>query len=385
MNASRNHEIVEVSLESFSRTEDLGRYWTDLERRSNHSLFQSWGWVGTWLRALPEGLEARIAVARVEGEVWGLAVLYQRTSTRYGFLNSHGLFLNETGDPALDCLTVEYNGFLADVRAPRMIIQATIRHLVGAQRGWDELFLSGVDASYKSFAEDSGLTIHLRGLSPCDYVDFCKVRESGGDYLATLSSNTRSQLRRTMRRYEKIGEVTCHMAVTLEQALEQFNKLKGLHQKYWKSRGQPGAFANPMFEKFHTALIVDRFSEGEIQLVSLRAGQTEIGYLYNLHKNGHVYAYQRGFNYSLDRKLKPGLLSHYLALEQQMKQGATMYDFMAGEGQHKRSLSTDRRQLLWLTARRKCFKFALEDVARNLKRKMSGDKDEVISENQTGC
>ena len=125
-----------------------------------------------------------------------------------------------------------------------------------------------------------------------------------------------------------------------------------------------------MFEDFHRTLIRDRFAAGEIQLLRVAAGGAPIGYLYNFVHDGHVYAYQSGFRYDDDPKLKPGLVTHAMAIEHNLRAGARVYDFMAGEGQHKASLGTGSSELFWLVLQRDRLRFRVEDGLRKVKQRM---------------
>ena len=52
--------------------------------------------------------------ARAHGETVSLALLgANETRRRRGLVRSRGLYLNETGDPRFDALTIEHNGILA--------------------------------------------------------------------------------------------------------------------------------------------------------------------------------------------------------------------------------------------------------------------------------
>lgn len=367
-----NRSSFQVALEEVNDLEYLGRKWRDLEGRSEPSIFQSWGWIGTWLRMLPPSLVPRILVVEVENRIAGLAVVFFRVTRRHSWLRSRGVYLNETGNSSYDALTIEYNGILAEKTAAAGVIAAALEFLVEQKTDWDELFVSGVDARYQSYIRDASLSMHLISRQPCAYVDLDAVRESGGDYLACLSRNTRSQLRRALRRYNEIGETAIVAASDSTGALQYFSEMKSLHQDYWIGRGQPGSFNNPFFETFHRAFIEDRFADGEIEMLRVNAGKTVVGYLYNFRHNGFVYAYQSGFNYTGGNVLKPGIVSHYLAVQRNLERGESGYDFMAGEAQHKKSLGTHQRELLWLSARRDRVKYQVEDMARWIKSRMCG-------------
>jgi CelD/BcsL family acetyltransferase involved in cellulose biosynthesis len=99
--------------------------------------------------------------------------------------------------------------------------------------------------------------------------------------------------------------------------------------------------------------VAARFGAGEIQLLRLRAGgQREVGYLYNFVRRGVVHAYQSGFRYNPDPRLKPGLVSHALAIEHNLATGARLYEFMAGASRYKASLGTLSGEMAWLVLQR---------------------------------
>ena len=142
--------------------------------------------------------------------------------------------------------------------------------------------------------------------------------------------------------------MTLRSAESVEEALAMLDRLKALHQTSWRRRGQPGCFAAPWFESFHRDLIRARFSSGEIQLLAAAAGDRPIGYLYNFAHGDRVYAYQSGFDYVADGRLKPGLVTHALAIEQATRAGFATYDFMAGENRLKASFASHWTEMVWL-------------------------------------
>ena len=366
---------IDFSLVPLADRDGLEGAWLELERRARPSLFQSWSWIGSWLAAIPDDVGLYLLTGRIEGAVCALAVFSSATRHRHGWLRSDGLFLNEAGRPDLDALTIEYNGILADeALAPDATLQA-LRFLVTdppAGPGWDEIYLSGVDEALADKVAAAGLLPHLLADKPCDYVDLEAVRASGKGYLEGRSKNSRYQIRRALRRYEDRGALTLSVPSTLKEALEVFAELKALHQSYWTGRGETGSFANPFFEEFHRLFIERRFAAGEVELLRASAGDETIGCLYNFRYGGRVYGYQSGFAYEEDPALKPGLVSHYLAIERNLADGAAVYDFMAGFGQHKRSLGTDRRQMVWLSGQRPRVKYRLERALRCAKNLLKG-------------
>ncbi len=368
---------LSARLEPISRLTELERLWQDLERRSAGSFFQSWAWIGCWLRHLPPDLAPRALVVSVGERVVGLGVLIARREQRHGWLRTTMLHLNEAGDDRIDPIAIEYNGILVD-RAIGMtdVARAGLAWLVAHEPGWDELSLRGLDngsaQALARVAADIGLGVRVRADDRCDYVDLSELRRAGFDHLGALSRNTRYQVRRAMRLYEASGPLSIRAASNTEEALGFLDELRGLHQASWVRRGQAGAFANDFYDRFHRELVATRFDAGETQLLRISAGPRVIGYLYNLVKDGKVHAYQSGFDFGSDTRLKPGLVSHSLAIEYNRKAGARLYDFMAGASQYKMSLGTHVDRMIWLVFYRKHLMLRLENTLRTMKARITG-------------
>ena len=364
---------LRVVCEAASPPHAIETAWRDLERRSHCSFFQSWGWIGCWLNLLPQGLNPRALIVSAGSNVVGLGIVVANQELRHGFLRSRVLHLSETGDLRFDRIGIEYNGLLAEWPDADSVLSTCLAWLKETDPSWDEVNVGGLDpAGARAWADCAralGLRVVIRDKRRYDYVDLESLRVGGTDYLARLSRNTRHQIRRALRLYAARGPLAIEVARDIGQALDFLAQLKRLHQAYWTGRGLPGAFANPFFEQFHRDLIEMRFEAGEIQLIRVSVGEKAIGSLYNFAKDGRVYAYQSGFEYDQDPKLKPGLVSHYLAIEHNIRAGAKIYDFMAGDGRHKRSLGTDFGHLTWLVLQRKRAIFRLENAFRSLSRR----------------
>jgi CelD/BcsL family acetyltransferase involved in cellulose biosynthesis len=316
----------------------LGAEWRALEARSEGSFFRSWTWVG----CLAAARFADPVLLRAErgGATVGLALCNRR----------HGaLWLGESGDPAWDAVYVEHNGPLL-ARGAEGLLPACIGTLLGA--GWRgrRLRLSGVDAAHLAAARSVG-AVRLRRRDPAPWLDFSALGQGDGALLAGLSANARYQLRRSDRAYAAAGPIRVERAATPAEAAAFLDALAALHQATWTARNQPGAFANPLFFRFHRALVARALPRGEVDLLRIAAGGTTIGYLYNFRHQGRVLAYQSGFDYAAaGPHQKPGLTCHHAAIRFSRAQGARAYDFLAGGDRYKTSFANATAELVWLDA-----------------------------------
>ncbi|HXV75792.1 MAG TPA: GNAT family N-acetyltransferase [Candidatus Polarisedimenticolaceae bacterium] len=352
---------------SLDRAREDGRLevdWLDLQARAHGSYFTSWGWVGTWLRTLPAEIAIHALRVRRDGRLVGLALLGHRATVRRKIIRSTVLLVSETGLPAYDTLTVEHNELLAEAGLEPEVAGRVVAWLCEASVPWHELRIAGVDQSrsqpYLDAASACGLKAFVEADKPYFYVDLRQVRGGGGDYLSTVSGNTRYQIRRALREYERRGEVSIRPAADVDHALELLGSLKELHQRHWVDRGERGAFGTDFALSFHDSLVRARFPHGEIQLLRVSVGDRPVGYLYNLVQGGVVSNYQSAFVYEDDPKVKPGLVSHYKAIELNLARGADCYDFLMGHQRYKSSLATDEERMIWLVLQRRLMRFELE-------------------------
>ena len=344
-----------------SRRVDFARLeakWRDLETRANPSFFQSWTWMGSLAQErFPNPV---LVEATRRGQTVALALFNRRGRT---------LYLGASGMPARDTIYVEFNGVLAETGDEAALTRACLRAARGGGPFARRLVLGGVDDVTATAAADIG-HIHRDQSLPSPYVD---ISGQAGDFLARRGSNTRYQIRRSDRHYSAVGAIVSRRAETKAQAEAYLAGLTVLHQESWVSRGQKGAFANPFFARFHKALISTGLPRGEIDFLHVLAGERTIGYLYNFRYRGQVLAYQSGFDYGgAGPHGKPGLTCHHLAIELAIESGAARYDFLAGDGRYKTSLSGHAAILHWIEVD---FRYSPRSVARGVRRMLTGLRD----------
>ncbi|EHL96343.1 hypothetical protein HMPREF9946_04811 [Acetobacteraceae bacterium AT-5844] len=303
--------------------------WRALEARvPTLSFFQSWVWVGCLAaERFPHPVMLR---AEREGQTVGLA-LFNRYRRR--------LHLTSSGIAALDAPFVEYNAPLA--MGPD--ISAALLRAAWKARGIGKLVLDGSDAA--TVAGAGGVPWRMqRRIAP--RVVLGAIRAAGLDYIGSRSGNTRYQLRRSLRAYERRGVVTLERAARPAEALDWLSAMIALHEARWQAQGSPGAFASDYLLRFHRTLVVRALAEDMLDMNRVRAGGDTLGYLYNFRLRGHVYAYQSGFSASMGHE-KPGLTCHALAIQHALTAGDEVYDFLGGNDRYKRSLANAENSLLW--------------------------------------
>jgi len=331
-----------ITIEPVEDFAALAPVWRALERRADCSFFQSWAWTGCL--AEERFAEPWLLTARRGDRSIALA-LFNR-GLRAGL--TRPILLGESGKAELDTIFTEHNGLLLDRDEPDGLAAqcwAALAERFGAAR-W---LISGT-REVTCAALPGDRIARIRAHRPAPYLDL----SPDIDPLAGFSANTRQQLRRSLRAWEKIGPLMLEVAATEDQADQYLAALAELHQSYWNARGKPGAFAEPFFGRFHQTLLHRASDRQSIDLIRIRAGERVAGYLYNFVHEGWVAAYQSGFDFGPDAdRLRPGLVCHLMAIQHYAQAGIRRYDFLGGEARYKRSLANAEIPLVWLDVRHK--------------------------------
>jgi len=348
------------------RSSDIEKDWLGLQESAHHSYFQSWGWIETWLNHIAVNLHP-VAVKVWFGErLVGIGLFVSRDIKRRVIFHSTAMFLNEYPFDGRN-MVIEYNGLLAAKEHENAVYSETIGFLLREYREYDEFYFGAITENSNQFNPEKpingSVSCFVSEESICRYVDLHVLSPGIDGYLASLSRNRRSQIRRSMRLYEQDGSLHVDEADNVEQALFYLDRLKTLHTNYWRSKGKNGSFANPIWEKFHRKLISQRFCAGEIQLLKICNNHGEVGYIYNIVLHEHVYVIQTGFIRSKDKRLLPGYVAHTLAIVYNSSKKMLAYDLMHGDTLYKRILCNRSQKLLWIVIQRKRLKFTVEKLA----------------------
>lgn len=324
--------------------------WGDLLDCSPYaSFFLSPAWVGTWISTFAADLATRLLLFEAGGCLVATCLLTRRLRWIHG-IPLRCAYFNCAGEDRSESTCIEYNALIAVPEFEQEVAGLLAQHI--RRSGCDLLFLNGIvvnQAALGRLGSAIGLPETVEVVS--HYVDLARLRRDNVDLLESLSSNTRRQIRRAMRLYERKygGPCLLRTANTMDEALACFTQLVELHQQNWRIRNRPGAFSAPRSQAFHRHLIRTAFPAGEVQLHRLQAGDEILGVLYNFRYQGKIYFYQSGFQCHSDNRLKPGLLTHAAAMEYYLRQPDIVeYDFLAGDSRYKRSLTTDSRHLHWV-------------------------------------
>ena len=318
----------------------LAPRWQALEARAEGAFFTTWTWIGSWLRATGARPDL-VGVRDNEGAEIGLALFgLGREARRLG--RQRTLRLNEAGVPDADRMFIEYNAPLA--RAGREHdVAAAIAALLGRRRDWRVLRLSGVEEDCALVGLVPARRRILVDVMPAHAASLAQVRGTGGDYLALLSGNTRSQIRRALRDHgdgatavDRAGD-----AGTAERWLGEMRRLND-------GRHEDNAWDAPLFRAFAREIALAGLADGTVDLLRVTVGGDVTGYLLNFVHRDCAMNYQSAFAPPVGPKDKPGLVTHMAAVcHYAARDDLALYSLLAGRDRYKESLATGRELLQW--------------------------------------
>ena len=366
--SSQKHVVVVLS--PLISGEELPSWWGPLFNAAcNPSVFLSPAWLESWLEVYGGEFEGVWVRWEDGGMVIGGCLLVTRKSWKWG-IPIKTISLNATGESARRIPAAEYNDVL-HFAGYEAAIAIDLARVVRTMR-WSRLSISG----YTKDALVGRLVLHLSAAAKkttemkVNFVNFTAF--SGNEFESSLVGKSGSQIRRNRRLLESTyGKFEVVRARDIDEAMKFFSELAILHNNRWKKRGQQGSFSSAAIVDFHHRLIARLWPLGAIDLIAIRNSKKLIGYLYNFTTENKVYFFQSGLSYEVGSNRSPGLFAHALCIEDYRIKGYAEYDFLAGEGQYKRTLARMERSMYWTIIYRDSKLPRLLLWARRMKTKLS--------------
>nr|WP_087575337.1 GNAT family N-acetyltransferase [Sphingomonas sp. CDS-1] len=319
----------------FTRLPDpaiLAPRWQALEARADAGFFLGWTWTGAWLESYGVRPEL-LAVTDAQGQDIALALFGHAMQPRL-LGPTATLSLNQSGDAAADRPFIEYNGLLIAKGREGEATEAAL-HALHKRNDWRTLRLSGI-APGSPLLEIPARRKTRLDRSPVYQVDLEAVRAS--DYLALLSANSRSQIRRAIKDHGgALPTITQASATEIEPWLDEMQALN-------TGRHADNAWDDPAFRRFATTLAT---RSDKVELLRFTDGEGVVGLLLNFLHDGTAMNYQSAFAAPRTAKDKPGLLCHAAAVGHYAARNLKLYSLLAGKDRYKQSLATRQEALEW--------------------------------------
>ncbi len=330
-----------------SNLDELAPYADQWDRLSAGVPFRSWTWLSTWWRHYGQddsnGRRRRrlyvLCVFDQTNVLIGLAPWYvDRSATAGRVVRPLG-----SGEVCSDYLSVLCQPGMEDqvtrALADRLTddAHASAEDIHTHQNGWDLLDLSDFDAKDNVVGRlieqlaDRGNTVYRRAGPNCWRIELPRTWD---EYVAMVSKGHRRKLRQLQRSVFAEGRAVLHTIEHFGELPAAVNILVDLHQRRWRSLGEPGCFASPRFDAFHREVMPKLLCGGNLQLRWLELDGRPAAAEYHLIAGGVIYAYQSGIDPELLDE-QPGWLITMYTLRRAIEQGFRAFDLLRGDEPYK--------------------------------------------------
>jgi CelD/BcsL family acetyltransferase involved in cellulose biosynthesis len=216
----------------------------------------------------------------------------------------------------------------------------------------DDLKQNGVkQLNLESLRPDSsvltGLTdVALRrgcevSLTPCDVTLEMELPDSWDDYLMTLNSKQRHEIRRKLRRLEEAGEYEYRLVSDSASVMGEFDTFLKM---FTESRDDKADFLTDERELFFRSMTESMSSAGILKLGILEIETIPAAMIMYFDYNDNIYLYNSGFEKDYV-SLSVGLLSKVLCIKDSIESGKKVFDFLKGNEVYKSRLGGHTTQL----------------------------------------
>jgi len=319
--------------ETLADVENLRPDWNQLlcEFRGA-TTFSSWEWLAPWWRAFGEHRQLLVLTFLDESSrLVGLAPLCveKRKVAPLVHLQVVGFWGDGSGDS--DNLDFPVRGGYEDE-----VADALLNYLAKESRRWDYCELN-------TMPEDSAvgncLSRHLRDRSWVSYRhqqagSAILLPETWEGYLLQLSAKERGKVAYRRKGLEKKRQTRfykCENQADLEVCLDN---LFSLHQKRWRSAGEPGSFTSAARRRFYSEMAALLLARGQLEFWLLDLDGKPVAAQFGFCFDRIFFSLQEGYDplYSRD---SVGYVLRAHVICQLIAAGVRRYDFLAGESASK--------------------------------------------------
>jgi CelD/BcsL family acetyltransferase involved in cellulose biosynthesis len=323
----------------------LRQEWNGLVMRSRFpSVFLTWEWQTTWWDCLGTGALRLLAWRRPDGELVGIAPLFDTGATPRHHWQVVGC--TEVAD-YLDIISAAghevdvYGGFLSYLQSEQAL-------------PWDVITLCNLHESSLSYrlladmAREAGLEVEV---AQEDVAPYLVLPSSFEAYLQSLDKKQRHELRRKRHRLEREAGSWRWFTITttdgLDSWLERFITLHRL------ASADKRAFMTPAMAHFFHRLAQTMAQAGWLALAFIEIEGEPTATFFNFAFHDRIWVYNSGFDPHRHAHLSPGIVLNSYLIEDAIARGYRVFDFLQGNEAYKYRFGAVDAAVMKTTIRRR--------------------------------
>lgn len=297
-----------------------------LSRNTHRQVFATPEWNRVWWDEFRAGKELFVLSLLREDEVVAIVPVYRKVEDGRKILRFVG---------GIDL--TDYLGPICAEEDRAEVAEALVEWLQATTSGWDEFDAHNMPVPF-GFAEflveradEAGFSYRLEQEETAAVLP---LERDWDDYLATLETKERHELKRKKRRLLREhpdARIRSTTAETLEADLEVFFEM------HRGAEGLKGHFMRPEIATFFGRVARSFMELGWLRLTFLEVGDRALASTFGFELDGALYLYNSA--YDIDQKrLSPGLFLVAAQIEAAIEEGLHTFDFMRGPERYKYQL-----------------------------------------------
>jgi CelD/BcsL family acetyltransferase involved in cellulose biosynthesis len=287
--------------------------WSSVQDRTP---FQHPAWLLPWWDVFGRGA-LRVLLLREDGILTGLAPLYISPECELRLLGAG---------------VSDYLDALAAPGAERNLAAAVSIELESSRADWSFCGFDNLRERSPLLRVDapSDAAANTMSTDPCPVV---RLPDRVDDLANRITPRLASHLRYSRRRAERLGGLTIAQAKE-EELQEVLTALFALHGTRWAEKGQGGVLSDADVRRFHRRAAAALQAAGLLRVSVLRLGTRVAAVHYGLRAGDRAFFYLGGFDPEFGA-LSGGSLAIAAAMERAIAEGASTFDFLAGQEAYK--------------------------------------------------
>ena len=317
----------------------------------NQNPLQSFDWHFAWWKHFGDGCQLQIYCLESNGEVVGIAPFFKDrwlSQSRLRFIGS--------GSACTD-----YADVIVDPSIRKIFINEIANHSQQLA-GVDLLELEGVDdcgpAEELTATYSDKAWVYQKTIDACWYL---ALPDTWDKFCKAAKSSLRRKIRKAEKRISK-GEVVIRSTEDDLDFETAFGILVELHQLRFRSKGEPGVFADPVFYSFLKTSAKKLCGQQKAEIFVAYADSKPIGCHFYLFADSGPQFYQGGV-LTTRMDLEPGHLMFTYAVKKAIERGCREFDFLRGNESYKPFWGAVARELYMVRLVSKKLKPTLANMA----------------------
>jgi CelD/BcsL family acetyltransferase involved in cellulose biosynthesis len=307
-----NYSVTEASLES------LVKYRTDPGLNLDwNSVFITPEWLQVWWKVFGEGQQSFIRVISDADRVIGIAPLRLEKDT--------AMFIGDTD-------VCDYQDFIIETGSENAFSETLLDDLkAGGVKLLDLKHVRPDSTIYKHFREVAGKrNFNVECIQEDISVEMA-LPATWDDYLASLNSKQRHEVRRKLRRLSEAGNIE-YIFTDNTESVPGF--MDTFFRMFTESRQDKAAFLTGQMETFFRSMVEKMAAAGVLKLGALRLDGRDMASIICFDYNDTIYLYNSGYDPEFNY-LSVGLLSKVLCIRDSIESRKKTFDFLKGNEPYK--------------------------------------------------